>query len=134
LKIWFPLYFSRELIMPDDSVFDFEHSGGTLFLIPNTDLRELEFDALEAGAAEVLEELASKDINHVVLDFHKTDYYGSTALAFFVKFWKRIKSRGGQMVFCNVSSHEREILELTNLTTLWPVCETREDAIKLLNG
>ena len=115
-------------------IFDFEHSGDTLFLIPNIDLRELEFDALEAGANEVFEELNSETITNVILDFHRTDYYGSTALAFFVKFWKRIKSRGGTMVFCNVSPHEREILELTNLTSLWPICDSREDALALIDA
>ena len=115
-----------------NSVFDFDHLGGTLILIPNVDLRELEFDALEAGSAELFNQLDSETVRNVIIDFHKNDYYGSTALAFFVKFWKRVKSRGGQMVFCSVSTHEREILELTNLTSLWPVCETREDAEKLI--
>jgi anti-anti-sigma factor len=124
----------RELIMMKNSIFDFEHSGETLILIPNTDLRELEFDALEAGSAEVFEALNSETITNVVIDFHKTDYYGSTALAFFVKFWKRIKSRGGKMVFCKVSPHEREILELTNLISLWTVCPMRQEAIDLIQS
>jgi anti-anti-sigma factor len=115
-------------------IFDFEHSGDILILIPNMDLRELEFDALEGGAVEVFDELNSDASHNVVLDFHKTDYYGSTALAFFVKFWKRVKSSGGKMVFCNVSAHEREVLELTNLTSLWPIYETREDAINAIEG
>lgn len=120
--------------MTTNSVFDFERSGNTLFLIPKTDLRELEFDALEAGAADVFKALSLEAINNVVIDFHKTDYYGSTALAFFVKFWKRIKSRGGKMIFCNVSAHEHEILVLTNLISLWPICKTRQDAVDLLEA
>ena len=120
--------------MMKNSIFDFERSGETLVLIPNTDLRELEFDALEAGSAEVFEALNSESIMGVIIDFHKTDYYGSTALAFFVKFWKRIKSRGGKMVFCEVSAHELEILELTNLISLWSVCKTRQEAIEMIQA
>jgi anti-anti-sigma factor len=120
--------------MMKNSIFDFDHSGETLILIPNTDLRDLEFDTLEAGSAKVFEALNSEAITNVIIDFHKTDYYGSTALAFFVKFWKRIKKRGGKMVFCNVSSHEQEILELTNLISLWAVCPTRQDAIDLVQA
>ena len=120
--------------MMKSSIFDFEHSGETLVLVPNTDLRELEFDALEDAAAKVLEALNSETVNNVIIDFHKTDYYGSTALAFFVKFWKRIKSRGGMMVFCEVSVHEREILELTNLISLWSVCKTRQEAIDIIQA
>ncbi len=120
--------------MMKNSIFDFERSGETLVLIPNTDLRELEFDALEAGSAEVFEELNSESVTNVIIDFNKTDYYGSTALAFFVKFWKRIKSRSGKMVFCEVSEHELEILELTNLISLWSVCKTRKDAFDLIQA
>ena len=120
--------------MTTNLVFDFEQHGDTLFLIPNVDLRELEFDTLEAGSAQVFEQLESDAVRNVVIDFHKTDYYGSTALAFFVKFWKRIKSRGGKMVFCEVSTHEQEILELTNLTSLWPVCKSRQDAIDVIQA
>jgi len=120
--------------MAKNSVFDFEHDGSILLLIPNTDLRELEFDTLEAGAAEVFNQLDSDATKNVIIDFHKTDYYGSTALAFFVKFWKRVKSRGGNMVFCNVSEHEQEILALTNLTSLWPICHDRQAAIDLINA
>jgi anti-anti-sigma factor len=105
-----------------------------MVLIPNTDLRELEFDTLEGGSAEVFEALNSETIKNVIIDFHKTDYYGSTALAFFVKFWKRIKSRGGTMVFCKVSPHEQEILELTNLISLWSVCKTRQEALDMIQA
>ena len=120
--------------MTKDSVFDFEHSGNTLVLIPNTDLRELEFDALEGGSVDVFDQLSLATFKNVIIDFSKTDYYGSTALAFFVKFWKRVKSRGGRMVLCNVSMHEREILELTNLTSLWAIYDNRQEALKAIEA
>ncbi len=115
-------------------IFEFEHVENTLILIPNLDLRELDFDALEEAAATVFAALDERENQNVVMDFYKTDYYGSTALAFFVKFWKRIKDSGGMMVFCNVSDHELEVLELTNLLSLWPICKTREEALKLIQG
>jgi anti-anti-sigma factor len=60
----------------------------------------------------------------VVLDFSRTDFYGSTALASFVRLWKRASGHGGRMAFCCVSQHEREILAVTRLDSLWPVCRT----------
>ncbi|MDP6558411.1 MAG: hypothetical protein QGG71_27350 [Pirellulaceae bacterium] len=81
--------------MTKNSIFDFEHSGDTLILIPNTDLRELEFDTLEAGSDEVFQALDSETINNVIIDFHKTDYYGSTALAFFVPPQKNLWVKSG---------------------------------------
>lgn len=64
------------------------------------------------------------------MDFHKTDYYGSTALGFFVKLLKWVRKRYGRMAFCNVSDHEQEILQVTNFDHSWPICSSRIEALK----
>ena len=81
---------------------------------------------------DILRLLDSRTARNLVIDFRNTDYYGSTALSFFVKLWKRVRANGGQMVFCNVSAHELEILELTHLNTLWSLCNSRDEAMKLI--
>jgi anti-anti-sigma factor len=103
--------------------------GDTVVITPSADLREFEFDQIEAAAEEILAEVDGGEVRNVVIDFRDTDFYGSTALAFFVKLWKRVKSQGGNLAFCNVSLHEREILEITRLNTLWPLCETLDEAL-----
>jgi len=113
-----------------NEVFQIEQLEDTLVLTPTTDLRELEFDAIEGGAESVLALLDDAHVQNVLLDFHNTDYYGSTALAFFVKLWKRVKSGGGIMVFCEISVHEQEVLRLTHLDTLWPIFATRAEALE----
>jgi anti-anti-sigma factor len=110
-------------------VFDKELRGTTLVVTPLENLRELEYARIEEAAEGVLQDLDACQIKHVVLDFRKTDFYGSTALGFFVKLWKRIRCAGGKMAFCNVSPHEREVLELTHLDRNWPVCNTLIEAL-----
>ena len=110
-----------------------EQQGELAVVIPQVDLRELNYEWIEQGAREVLELLDASQIKHVIVDFHNTDYYGSTALGFFLKVFKRARSRGGQMVFCNVSEHEKEILQITGLNHLWPICATREAALTAIN-
>jgi hypothetical protein len=34
------------------------------------------------------------------------------------------------LAFCNVSAHERELLTVTGLDTLWPIYPSREEAIR----
>jgi anti-anti-sigma factor len=114
--------------------FEVECEGQTLIVTPLTDLRELDYQEIEAGANEILHLLGSGTIQNVVLDFHKTDYYGSTALGFFVKLWKRVRDRNGRMAFCGISDHEREILQVTNLDGLWPIYSSREEATKAVRG
>jgi anti-anti-sigma factor len=113
-------------------VFREETRGTTLIVTPQENLREFEFDRIEAGAEGVLKELDTGNIKDIVLDFHKTDFYGSTALGFFVKLWKRVRGKGGTMVFCNVSPHEREVLKMTHLDKNWPVCDSLQEALDLV--
>ena len=60
-----------------------EQQGELAVVIPQVDLRELNYEWIEQGAREVLELLDASQIKHVIVDFHNTDYYGSTALGFF---------------------------------------------------
>jgi anti-anti-sigma factor len=108
--------------------------GDTLVLSPVSNLSELELSFVEEEFRSVIQQLEQAGYRHVVLDFEGTDYYGSTALGFFLKLWKRVRSVDGKMAFCNVSSHEQEVLRLTRLDTLWPICTTRAQALDWLRS
>ncbi len=112
------------------NLFEFELQDDILVVVPQTDLHELDYQRIEAGAKGILDLLYSILIRHVVLDFHMTDTYGSTALGFFVKLLKRVRSRNGHMAFCNVSAHEKEILQITGLHHSWPICASRAEAME----
>lgn len=111
------------------AVFEVEQIGPTTIVTPTGNLRELEFDRIEEGAAEVFEALEKGSTKNVVVDLQHANYYGSTALSFFVKLWKRVKTDGGQMVLCGISAQEQEILKATHLDRLWPQCADREAAL-----
>ena len=112
-----------------EPVFKIEFQGDTLVLIPTRDLRELDYTSIASGSRAVLQTLESGSARNLVMDFAGTDSYGSTALAFFVRLWKRVSERGGKMAFCNLSDHEKEILAVTRLDHLWPICESRAEAL-----
>ncbi|MHB0959944.1 MAG: STAS domain-containing protein [Pirellulaceae bacterium] len=111
-------------------IFEIHVEGDTLILSPTSNLSELELSYFEDEYGAVIGHLGAAQVHNVVLDFHGTDYYGSTALGFFLKLWKLVQSMDGKMAFCNVSAHEQEILRLTRLDTLWPIYGTREDALQ----
>jgi anti-anti-sigma factor len=115
--------------MTATGLFEVEQDGDVLVVTPTADLRELYYRDIEEGAGGILDRLGA-GVRGVVLDFHRTDYYGSTALGFFLRLWKRVSENGGRMAFCNVSEHEREVLAVTRLDTLWPICGSREEALK----
>jgi anti-anti-sigma factor len=115
-------------------IFEIEQEGDTLIIVPVVDLRELDYERIEEGAATILDLLNNTAIQNVVMDFHKTDYYGSTALGFFLKLWKRVRRRNGRMAFCNVSAYEKEILQIMRLDYLWPICSSRIEALEAVRG
>src|SRR5579885_1366092 len=110
--------------------FEVERAGDTLVVTPTADLRELDFQGVESGAQAVLRQIDDPAVKNVVLDFHRTDYFGSTALGFFVRLWKRVSGRGGRLAMCNLSAHERDILRMTSLDGLWLLCGTKEEALR----
>ncbi len=115
-------------------LFEIELLGDTLIVTPRHSLRELEFHEIEEKAAEVVNFLRSTSARNVVVDLHRTDYCGSTALGAFAQFWQVVKARQGRMALCNISEHEEEVLQVTNLETLWPICANRAAALALVNS
>jgi anti-anti-sigma factor len=111
-----------------------EQTGDTLIVTPTGDLRELEDGWLVSGSAEVLARLADRSIKNVVLDFSRTDYFGSSALGFFIRLWREVRRRGGRMALSNLSPHEVEALGVSELSSLWPLCPARDEALRLVRG
>jgi anti-anti-sigma factor len=112
-----------------EGVFKVEHLGDTVILTPATSLGERQYAETESEVAGILELLNGERATRVVLDLRHPDYFGSSALGFFLRIWKRVCGVGGRMAMCNVSAHGREILQLTGLDRLWPVCSSRRQAL-----
>jgi anti-anti-sigma factor len=118
---------------PTNEFIEIEQQGETFILTPTADLGELENERINSAMKDVLDLLSKSTVKNVVLDFHKTTYYGSTALGFFVRLWKTVSARKGRMAFCNASEHEKEILRITRLDSLWEICPTKEAAIQAIS-
>jgi anti-anti-sigma factor len=118
------------LVENGEGVFELEPHDDTLVVIPAVNLSESECDRIEQAAKDLFELLNSSAYMNVVLDFHKTDFYGSSALAFFVKLWKWARHHRCRLAFCNLSEHEKEILQVAHLDQLWPICESKNEALR----
>jgi anti-anti-sigma factor len=112
------------------SFFATAQEGDTIVLTPQVDMGETNADQINAEVGQVLALLNNSQAKYVVLDFHKTEYFGSTALGLFVRLWKTVSGRKGRMAFCNLSDHEKDILRITRLDSLWHICSSKEDALQ----
>ena len=113
-----------------DGIFEIEPNDDTIIIVPTVDLQELNFQQIEDGAQRVLDLLKETSVTHVIMDFRKAGSYGATALSFFVTLWRQVSRRNGRLAFCNLSDHEKEILQITNLDHLWPICSSRSEALE----
>ena len=104
-----------------------ERDAETLIIVPTTNLGELELD--ETLLQKICDLLQDESIQNLVVDFHRTEYFGSTSLGFFIRLWKRIRQRKGGMALCNVSHNQAEILRITRLDELWKTFPSRADAL-----
>jgi stage II sporulation protein AA (anti-sigma F factor antagonist) len=115
-------------------VFEVEREEQTLILTPTKNLGELANGQIDAEEKAILHLLADVPAKNLVLDFHKTDYFGSSALGFFVRLWKLVRGRGGCLAICHLSDHEREILTVCGFDSLWPIHPSREEALEAVRG
>lgn len=115
-------------------VFQFELRADTVIVTPLVDLRELDYKRIDREARYLIDLIRAEAIANVVIDFGHTDYYGSTAITLFVKLWKIVREREGTMVFCRVSRHEQQILQVSKLDGLWPICATRDEALRMIQN
>jgi anti-anti-sigma factor len=123
---------SREIMSSTTGLFAIDRVGDTVIITPTSDLSELVYQSIVSGASQVLSVLNDPSAKNVVVDLHRTDYFGSTALAFLVRLWKRVTERKGRMALCNLSEHEQEILRVTKLDGLWPLVSSRGEAMRMV--
>jgi len=115
-------------------IIDFERQGNILVLTPLRDLRELDFEEIEAERDEAIQLLDDDStIRVVVVDLGHVDYLGSTVVTMLAQLWQSVRARGERMALCNISHHEREILSLTGLSGLWAIFGTRLEAIRAMS-
>ena len=115
---------------PTNGFFEIAQQGDTIILTPQTDMGELNADRINSGMKHVFALLNNSSVKNIVLDFHKSGYYGSTALGFFFRLWRTISVRQGRMAFCNLSENGKDVLKVMKLETLWDICTSREDALQ----
>jgi len=68
----------------------------------------------------------------VVFDLSDVNYFGSMFVAVLLRCWKLTTARGGMMALAGVSQHARELLRITSLDMIWPIYQSRREAMDAL--
>ena len=111
-----------------NNICNIEHHEDLVILTPTVNLRELEYEEFEAVVDATLEMFENGNTRHVVIDFGRTEYFGSHTITLLLKLGKTTQGLGGKMALARLSAHEQEILKAAVLDKFWPIYSSVEEA------
>jgi anti-sigma B factor antagonist len=117
---------------PSDEAFTIERHGDLTVITATRALEKIEFGLEEQVADLVLKSLQQQENPLIVFDLSQVDNFASMFLALLIRSWKLALSRGGTMVLSGVTDRTRELLRVTALDIVWPIYDTKREAIEAL--
>lgn len=94
----------------------------------------LDTPSIEAAAKQLLDLAQNAEPPLVAIDMSATRFFGSAFLGVLFRMWRRLIARGGRLVTCNASGICAQVLSVTQVDKLWPLCTSRGAAIRSLKG
>ena len=123
----------RRANKPQDA-FTIERRGEVTVFVASPALESIEFSLASEAANLLLKPIQDQDLPQVVVDLSQVEFFGSVFLAILLRCWKLVSSKGGSMALVGVSKGAMELLRVTSLDMVWPIYETRREAIDALQA
>lgn len=114
--------------------FELEWHGDAVVVVPASNVENMSWDVVENAADLVLAPLARQKVPLVVIDLSRVSYFGSVFLALLLRCHKLVRQKGGELVLCGASELARELLQITNLDTLWAIYDSRDEALEAVGA
>ena len=119
-------------MMEHHQVFQIEHDGRTLIVIPQGDDSEFRYERIHTEANAVIRMLDDSENQNLVIDLVHVDHANSIIIGSFVRMARKLTDRGCQAVFCCASRKTLQVLKTMNLIQVWPHYSTRAEALQSL--
>jgi len=121
-------------VTDSQDVFTIEQHGEVTVIVASPVLEKMNDVLLSQATPLVLAPLRSRLGPLAIFDLTQVDYFGSSFLGLMLRAWKLISTRGGMMALSGASERVRELLRMTSLDILWPIYDTRREAIEALQS
>jgi anti-sigma B factor antagonist len=115
-----------------DEAFTIERRGDLTVITATKELEHIEFGLEEAVSELILKPLQRQENPLIVFDLSRVGFFGSMFLALLIRCWKLVLSRGGTMALSGVGDRTRELLRITSLDIVWPIYQSKREAIEAL--
>jgi anti-anti-sigma factor len=112
-----------------DEAFTIERHGDLTVISATRSLERIEYDLEEQVADLILKPLRRQENPLIIFDLSQVDNFGSMFLALLIRCWKLALSQGGTMALSGVTERTRELLRVTALDMVWPIYESKREAI-----
>lgn len=110
-------------------VFEVELSAPNLVVIPLGSTLQFQYSNIQIESNKVLRLLNLTEIKNVIIDLSKVDYLDSAIINSIIRLLQKARQTGGHAVCCNACENMQNILKCIKLGALWPLFDTREEAI-----
>ena len=107
------------------------HDGDVTIVVFGPDMKQLdEINVADIGnkLVDVAGRIAQPKL---ILDLSLTEFFGSSFIEALFRVWRKLNDRpDAKFGIACLQPYCREVLEITHLDRLWPLFESREEAIK----
>jgi len=115
--------------MVEPNLFTIDRDGAILIVaLPNTPVSFFDEEILEE-VESICEILKDPAITNLVMDFGQCPYFGSAILGAVVTLYINVRDRQRHFTACNITKDGRELLQISKFDTLWPIFDSREEAL-----
>jgi anti-anti-sigma factor len=112
--------------------FTFERHGDLTIITATEAIERIDFGLEEQVADMILKPLRRQENPLIVFDLSRVENFGSMFLALLIRCWRLALSQGGSMALSGVTERTRELLRVTALDTVWPIYDTKREAMDAL--
>ena len=109
-----------------------EQEGPITIAVIGPAFKNIDDHALDEVTQFLLDLTKDQADMRLVVDLSHTDFFGSAFLGILFRIWNRLSSGGGVFALCSLRPHCREVIKTARLDTLWPIYDTRDQAVRAL--
>lgn len=92
-------------------VFEFEPTGDVLVVVPTGSLMEFRDADIRNAYNDTYRLLDAPETTHLLIDFERLEYFGSTFVGMLIRLAKKARAGGGEAALCNLSDNMKQMMK-----------------------
>lgn len=114
--------------------FSIEPGADALIVVVHEGVGSLADAEVMSQFGDLVKHVQTSAVKRIIVDMGEVEYFGSIVLEALLRVWNEVRGPDGKLVLCHVSDVGKEILELARFDTLWPICDSRAEALETVQN